>query len=388
MTPPVTREGSTVFFSGHQIARELAPKFNYKKNEAGVSVLVVQDVAVFRSGTFADSMGFVTSWESIHIDQFVAHFEMLKNRNIFADVPVRDGHPGFLISGQEGNGKVVGYHTSLRAEERISLHDGNPYTYLIAEYEILDPEAQEKIGSGLWRSLSAEVGRYVTNDGAEFWPVYWGVAYVDIPAVEGLKGFSKNGTRYIIEEESVGNTTNTANLVPELPAPPSPPATEGAHSAPVQPFVFRIGGDETSDFAAVQSYVTGLEAEAEGLRQFRTETIEAGRASFVDSLAASGRILASQVPGLNDFARTLSDEQFTAWRGSMELAPPSPVLANYTSSGDTEPPVTGAVDAATVRSDTLRSVIKQHQRAGLPSDKIKATNSYKELIALDPTFTL
>lgn len=394
MPPPVVREDSTMFFSGYQIAKELSPKFNYKKNDAGASVLVVQDVAVFRSGTFADSMGLVATWEPIHIDQLVAHFEMLKNRNIFADVPVRDGHPGFLVSGQEGNGKVVGYHTSLRAEERISLHDGNPYTYLIAEYEILDPEAQEKISSGLWRSLSAEVGRYVTNDGAEFWPVYWGVAYVDIPAVEGLKGFS-NGTRYIIEEESVSNA-KTVNK-PELPAPPTDPPTGGelptggtgvVRSGERSPFVFSIGGNETSDFAAVQSYVAALESEVEGLRQFRAETVEAGRNLFVESLASSGKLLASRLQDAKRFAQMLSDEQFAAWKAIMEAAPANPILGNYDSSGGSEPTPTGAVDAAAERAATLRGIIKQHQRAGLSADKIKMTNSYKELAALDPTFTL
>ena len=394
ITKPTSREGGTVFFSGHQIAKELSPKFTYKKNDSGQQVLLVQDVAVFRSGTFADSMGMVNTWEGIHLDQLVAHFDMLRSRNIFPDVPVRDGHPGFFLSGTEGNGKVVGYHTGLRTEERTSLHDGNQYTYLIAEYEIIDPEAQEKIHSGLWRSLSSEVGRYVTNDGAEFWPVYWGVAYVDIPAVEGLKGFS-NGTRYIIEEESVSNA-KTVNK-PELPAPPTDPPTGDelptggtgvVHSGERPPFVFSIGGNETSNFAAVQSYVTALESEVEGLRQFRTETVEAGRNSFVESLASSGRLLASQLPDTKQFAQTLSDEQFAAWKATMEAAPANPILANYDSSGGSEPTPAGAVGVAAERAATLRGIIKQHQRAGLSADKIKATNSYKELATLDPTFTL
>lgn len=393
------RTAATMFSVG-DIARELTPKKYFKKGDAaGSQVLVLEDVAVFRSGTFRDSMGYQMTWEDIHIDQMVAYFDMLRARNIFADVPIRSGHPGWLVSGTDGTGKVVGYHTSLRAEKRTSTHDGQEYYYLIAAYEIIDPAAQEAINTGLWRNRSAEVGTYVTNNDAEFWPVYQGVAYVDIPAVEGLNGFSKqNNISFMMEEGSMSDTTTpqapVAPQAPALPAPvttashsaPAAPETTAApvaqHAAPTQVQMFSINGQQTSDFAAVQSHITALEL-------FQRETIEQSRADFVKGLVTGNKVLATQEEGLVAFCKTLDDTQFAAWKASMETTPVQPILGTYGAPQGTEAQVTGApVDAAADALAVDKAVVQQHKRANMAADKIKATASYKRVIAADPQFVL
>ncbi len=396
---------SSMMFSVGDIAKGLAPKLTFSKNEAGDTVLTVSDVAVFRSGSFEDSMGRRNTWERMHLDSMASNYNMLRSRNILADVPVRSGHPGFLVSGQEGNGKVVGYHNGLTVENRESTHDGNNYDYLIASYEILDPEAQKAIKSGLWRNRSAEVGTYITNDGAEYFPVYFGVAYVDIPAVEGLNGFSKsNSNTRIIEEESMSADQQVITPVaPTLPTAPVVPAVPevSAHSAPAvapaveepvvaaQPVVkhsqengvmsFALEGKQVQDYAAVQQHISVLEA-------FRKETIEAARVEFVNGLVNDGKILASNTDSTVEFAKSLSEDQFIAWQAAQVVAPVNPVL------GKVDQFRVGSASAEEAVKDDqveiLRGTVQQHRRAGKSPESIKEMASYKKLVALDPDFTL
>lgn len=401
-----TAKTSSMMFSVGDIALGLAPKMSFAKDPSGNDVLSVDDVAVFRTGSFEDSMGRRNLWERTHLDSMVSNFAMLKDRNIFADVPIRSGHPGWLIVGTEGNGKVVGYHKSLRVETRQSTHDGNSYDYLIASYDIIDPEAQQAIKSGLWRNRSAEVATYVTNDGAEYFPVYFGVAYVDIPAVEGLNGFSKNNhnTRIIEEERMSADQQVVIPVAPKLPtalaAPPAPevlahaaPASAAAAPEPVvnaQPvanyalagetLLFTIEGNKVQDYMAVQRHIEVLES-------FRSETIEGVREDFVKRLANDGKILASHLEATVAFAKGLNAEQFTAWQATQEVAPVNPILGKI----DQFSAPTGGDALAVPKDDQitiLAGTVRQHKRAGKSDDMIKGTASYKKLMSLDPEFTL
>lgn len=352
----------------------IAPKF-YRK--AGSSSLFVDDVAVFRSGTFRDSMGYQSTWESMHINQIITNWEHLVNNKLFTDVPVRDGHPGWLISGMEGNGKVIGYHTSLKSERRKAPHDDTEYDYLIAGFEITDPQAQQNIENGTWRNRSAEIGTYTSNAEAEYWPVYMGVAYVDIPAVEGLKFQSPNGARlyaissdvaFTSKENSVG--TDSTQTTPTPPAQQTLPFGDGA-----QPHVFSINGRQVSDYSAVQSHINALE-------KFQAETQEQNRRNFVSKLASDNKILASHIEGQTAFALGLTPEQFTAWCGTWDNATAVPAVSNVantvTNSGNEAQ--TGEA-AKSEEFSILHDVIRAHKMAGTPVAQIKETAGYKKLIA-------
>lgn len=362
------RGNAALLFAGN-MARHIEPTV-YRKDSG---VLVVQGQPVFRSGTFRDSMGYQQTWEPLHMDQMAAHFEMLRNRGLFSDIPVRDGHPGFIARGMPGNGKVVGWHTGLVTRE-LESHTGQKETFLLADYEITDPDARAAWENGTFRNRSSEVGEYTTNDEATFWPVYMGFAFVDIPAVEGLNsvsGFSQSasGRQYtILRESTVTGSTGT-------------PQTSGGNP-PQVPTIglqqFSINGAPTSDPLAVQAHITSLET-------FRSETLQSGRHSYVDGLATAGRILATQVDGFKAFATGLSDEQFAAWRTAMDVAPVVPALGLHGAPAQQSTP--GAPEDAKVVAevDTLRNIVSMHSARGASPEEIKGLNSYKRLVALDPS---
>src|SRR6187431_2077742 len=167
-----------------------SPAKSYAK-EGDSDKLILERVPIFRSGTFADSRGEVSEWDPLHIHQMVDNFTLLYSRSIFSDVPIRKHHRdwGGIFSGTPRNpmDELMGYMTNLQSAPGVSPADNQQYEYLLADFELIHEEAVKNVKSGLWRNLSAELSTYVTNTNAEYFPTIMGVAYVDIPAVEGLK---------------------------------------------------------------------------------------------------------------------------------------------------------------------------------------------------------
>jgi hypothetical protein len=358
--------------------------------------LVMEGVAVFRTGTFADSMGRENTWEAMHLNQMVTNWDHLRGNKTFEHVPVRDGHPGWIVNGQKGNGKVVGWHTNVRVEEMESPTDGVKYHYLIADYEILDEDAKRDINSGLWRNRSSEIGTYLTNNQAEHWPVYMGVAYVDIPAVEGLNfsasqagGFTPRV--YVMfdnnKEKNVGDNPSAAPAQGGTPeaAPAASTSQHAAPAAPAQPFKFSVNGSETTDFAAVQAHITSLEA-------FRTETTKTNRENFVTALGAANKIPATQLDKFKAHVGSMTTEQFTAFQelyGDMEVPA---LLAQHatpaSNEGGSSPAQHTAAQGQATEITILRERVAMHKGAGASKATIEKTESYKRLVALDPSYTL
>ncbi len=364
----------------------------YKKDNGN---LVMEGVAVFRTGTFRDSMGYQNTWESLHMKQMIDNFNHLKSSGVFDDVPVRDGHPGWLINGIAGNGRVVGWHTSLRSESIKAPHDGVEYDYLLADYEILDEDAKRDIASGLWRNRSSEIGTYLSNAEAEFWPVYMGVAYVDIPAVEGLNfSASQAGApapKVYVMFDSSSKEKNVGDTPPAAPSQGSqPPAGTQQHgapaapAAPAQPFMFTIGGAQVSDYAAVQAHISSLES-------FRDETTKTNRENFVKALVAGNKIPATKLDAYTKHVSAMSAEQFSNFQdlyGDMEV----PSLLGQHGGGvanDGKPSVQhSAEQGSDARKMILTERVRMHSAAGTPKATIEKMDSYRELIALDPSFRL
>lgn len=334
-------------------------------------VLVYERTPVFRSGTFRDSMGYQNTWEEIHMSQMVDNFNHLKDSGIFADVPVRDGHSGWLISNMPGNGVTVGWHTKLVVEELESPIDGNKYHYLLADYEITDPRAREQIANGTWRNKSAEIGGYLTNAEAEFWPVYQGFAYVDMPAVEGLKfNASQNNTGqrlYVMMGKGFSvSGTSTGN---DFVRPPQ---------------AFSLNGVPTTDVVAVQNHINTLEA-------FQRETAAANRSNYVSGLASANKITVHQVAGLQAFAAGLNEEQFKAFQASYDSAPVVPGLANHAAGTVTNANNEGQQTQEQKDQDQYaiwRGIVDMHRKSGQSAETIKGSDSYKKLIAAGQTVEL
>jgi hypothetical protein len=377
-----------------------------KKNEKGVQALIIEGKPIFRSGTFSDSMGFEHTWEPLHMTQMLDHYTLLSNREIFADVPVRKGHAdwGGIFSDPVRNAmdELIGYLGNLRVEKRTNPTDGVEYDYLLADLEILDEEAQKKINSGLWRNVSAEISGYRTNANAEYWPVMMGLAYVDLPAVEGLKAqHSKSNHNFslILEDDQMDPVTGTqpapaAPKVPEVPkvvahsAPVAdPPAPTVAPKKENEPFEFTIGGNKSTNFQAVQSYISGLETRNTALETFKKETIDAGKVSFVKGLVSSNRISAPQEAAYLEYAQSLVDPaQYDAWRKLEESKSPLTLLSRQGVGFSGSPEDVIEHDAAGDQIESLKGIISMHQAGGMSRERIEETDTYKALKVLDKDF--
>lgn len=371
-----------------------------RKNESNeeVPTLIVEGKAIFRSGTFSDSMGFEHTWETLHVNQMVDHDALLRGRGVFEDIPVRKGHPDFgdIFGGSPRNAmdELIGYMTNLRTEERVNPTDGNTYTYLLADLEILEENAIKNIKSGLWRNVSAEISTYVTNGNAEYWPVMFGVAYVDIPAVEGLKSqHSKAANQFsiILEEDMTQPKTPSVEDDKSKAAPTTDRADHSkTPAAPEKKFEFSIGGKTTTDFAAVQSHIVSLETQVKDLASFQSETIEAGKVAFVKGLVEANKIPASSEEAYVNYAKSLTNhDQYEAWRALEETKPAMSITAHQAAGFSTSPDESHEQTDQEARIDTLRGIVAQHQaNPRMKREAILESASYKELKTLVPEFTL
>jgi hypothetical protein len=358
------------------------PRKYKKKNAEGHSVLVVEREAVFRSGTFRDSMGYQNTWESIHMQQMLANYNYLVANNLFKDVPVRDGHPGFLINGQPGMGKNVGWHTGLEIETLAAPHDGVEYDYVFASFELLDPAAIAAYESGLFRNRSAEIISYASNAEAEFWPVYAGFAFVDIPAVEGLN-FSRDPSTprdhsrvlVMFDKEIPAMTAPLQGA----PAPTDRPALGGPANAP---HVFSVNGQPVTDYSAVQRHITVLETA-------QREAQAAGREAFVKDLSDRGVILATAVDHFNALAVQLDQTGWELFCKGYEGAGTSSIVAQHASPASgvggtlaSNGAATGGPQAVQAQEiEDAKQVVAAFRAASMKPDQLKATPSYKKLVA-------
>lgn len=416
---PDARRSVGLFSTGLTVT-DHKPKIAFGKGTKSEKlVLQITDMPVFRSGTFRDSMGYQHTWENIHIDQMVMHYSHLRDSQVFADVPVRKGHGSFLGDPMDS---LIGWHTGLRAETMTSSHDGKEYHYLLASYEIFDEAAAKHVEDGDWRNRSSEVGFYLTNSEAEYWPVYQGFAYVDIPAVEGLNGFSKavqsrSNFSMMIEQEvdgmavdnsnsGGGGTTATPPAGDQPPAETTPPAAPAApeatpaegeqptqqaaatpatqpaapvetqHAAPQATQSFRVNGQPVSDFAAVQAHIDMLETA-------NVEREKVVRGDFIKSLAKDGKISAVQIDDLTNHAQGLSPESYASWAKSYDSVPVSGLFGQYgTSGGDgTTTPEGAQAPAAASEIQTLEGIVALHSRTMTP-EALEKTPSFQKLQGL------
>lgn len=359
--------------------------------ERGENKVLEVERAVFRSGTFRDSMGDQQTWGVEDLNLFVQHFNLLQSNGVMPRVPIRKGHRSF--SGTANMDGLIGWVTGLRVERKKAAIDGNEYDVLYAKGEILDPIAQQKVSSGLWSNRSSEVGRYTDNNDVTYGPVFMGYAYVDFPAVERLDEFSKqpeNANVSILMEEVMSNV--------QLPPKPS-----GGENGPALQ-AFSLGGKVSTDPVEIQSYINSLEADktaaeagktaAEGqIAEFaarEAERVLAERDGFVDSLVTEKKILETGAPGLKEFARSLNPEQYTAWSAAQSGLPVHSLLEDHgnQSTGGQPGGAADTRDDAQKAFETAALVVKNLQMAGVKEDAIKAGPHFAACIAHDPQYTI
>lgn len=333
-------------------------KYEFFTTDRGTTI--VKHVAVFRSGQFKDSMGEQRTWTPEQIETMAANFTLLKSADILPNVPVRQDHSWSVKD-------VVGYFVSVTAEKT------GEFTTLFADIEFTVDEAFQKFSNGTFRSRSAEVGMYEDNTGVQHWPVIMGVAFVDLPAVEGLHR----------KQFNLSDSTKE-HVVSDTP----------------KPFLFKIAGQETSDYAAVTAHIAAIEkanheltAERDGLKgenealtarvstleAFAKESTTAARHGFIESLGTDGKVLASQVAGLKSLVDTMNDEQYEAFKSLYANAPKLTLL--HAHAGGTDTPQADQAQAAG-EVEILKERIAMFKRSGMSDDKIAKTPTAKKLAAL------
>lgn len=391
---------------------------NVRSRETDRGTHLIEGVRIFKAGTFADSMGIVRTWEESHLEQMAFHYNLLKEGEIFPNVPVRADHTKSVQS-------VVGYFDAI-------YRDPEDPTFLAADIEFTEPDAFQKWERGTFRSRSCEIGMYETNEESAYWPVVMGLAFVDIPAIEGLYGkgstvppqssegdkgratfnFSqqlqddnkenpevdhetfKKACEYAQALDDWSRAATYAQAVDDWVAAADYAAALDAHQAQgaalgltadhsrgnLPPATFRVNGQQTADPGQVQTHITALE-------EFQRETIETGRREFVDSLAQSGRIAATQVDSMQALVQTMNGEQFAAFQKSYEGAAPASLFGHYGDQGQGGDPAGGGGGAPTQVSEieTLEEIVANHRRAGKTPEQIEKLSSFQKLQTLKTT---
>lgn len=350
-------------------AGKLLAGYRTSSGEGGTTV--VHDVPVFKAATFKDSMGIQRTWTTDHLAQMVFHFDMLRSRGILPNVPHRADHWG-------GVDNICGYIVGLRVADDL----------LLADLEFTDPDRLEKLRNGTYRSRSLEVGMYETNNEEVYYPVVIGLAFVDLPAVEGLYSsgnspvhcFAAPGLNLTPPKETTtvfkftlaggAQTEDAAAAQAYITALEAQVAAHGA----VKPFVFRIGGGEVADPAAVQAHIDAIE-------KATADAEVASRTAYVKALAEGDapKIGAPMVEPLTTVALALDAAGFAQFKAGYDAAPALGILAKHgAQDGDKgktdEDPRAAAFAIAKEQVEHLR-------RSGLSEEAIANTDPGKTVAA-------
>ena len=350
---------------------------------------VVTGKRVFRVGQFRDSRGRQVEVSPDDLAAMVANFYALKATHL-PNVPIRRDHSETVTN-------VMGYYTDLST-------DG---TYLYADFEITEPEDIAKYERGTYRSVSIEIGSYTTNDGQKYEPVVLGLAFVDLPAVEGLFTLHQEDidTMSEITQEDLdaavayalacGYAQALADAEPSdeqvqfalacgyAQADVDVRAEFAANDTERPPFKFTLaGGDITTDYSAVQAEL----AELKIARVAQAEQKQLFRSAFVDDLVRDNKIPAPMATQLKALAATLTDEQYAAFAATYEQAPALSMFANH---GDSGGGSTGATVGATPGANStaveiahLEKVVAFQREGGISDASLEQLPSYKRLIQL------
>jgi hypothetical protein len=188
--------------------------------------VTIPDVDVLKTGEF-NGLALVDGDLSAMVERFAA----LRD-NVFA--------PPFRLDHSWSIRDVVGWFDALETYRRVDESDGVEKTYLkstirvTGSIDVTVDQVLSAIKRGALNPRSSELGYYRTNAGIEYPMVFYGAAFVDIPAVEGLGGvkLSKrpepgrvvnlNTEREPAMSEQTTETTPAATPATEAPATTSP----------------------------------------------------------------------------------------------------------------------------------------------------------------------
>lgn len=149
------------------------------------------------------------------LEAMVDRFAMLRDGGVFVP-PFRLDHSWSILS-------VIGWIEELETYSRVDETDGVSKLFLRGDVRITGSVDYEPavlvaaIKRGALRPRSSELGYYVTNQGTELPLVFYGCAFVDIPAVEGLAPVELSRTSLSVPHKITNLSTpeGSASMDPE-----------------------------------------------------------------------------------------------------------------------------------------------------------------------------
>lgn len=210
----------------------------------------VKGLRVFKTGPLKDSKGRERTWSREDLEQMVANFSLLRSKNILPNVPVRENHSRDV---RMVGGYFAGLSVSVDTDER-----GNHF--LEADIDFTEPEMQARYERGTYRNRSIEIGAYETNTGEIYFPVVLGLAFCDIPAVEGL--YAAALSAYESNEKPEIMVYAPVNGADASGKPPAPPAQKSAQfDSVITSLQSILQGEENPDGQnALQKVIQAVEA--------------------------------------------------------------------------------------------------------------------------------
>lgn len=232
-----------------------------------------------------------------------------------------------------------------------------------------------------------------------------GLAFVDIPAVEGLYRIADTGDTHMSKtpeeiaaeveaqaaaakakaeadeaeaqakadadaaaaQKALDDAADAALAEADAAAKAAGRQLVSAHSGgQVQAHTFRVAGADVNDFAKVQEHIQNLET-------FRTDTINATRTGFIDGLVATNVLPAPQADQFRKLIPDFSNDQFEAFKAGFEGMPTANIFGKHDVAQHS------TADARTDRISVLEGIVQSHRYRGATEAQIQETSSFKEL---------
>jgi hypothetical protein len=388
----------------------------------------VKGLRIFKTAKgLKDSKGRAKDWSREDLEQMVANFHLLREKNILPNVPVRENHSRDVK-------QIGGYFSNISVSTTPDL-TGN--FFLEADLDFTEPDMQAKYERGTYRNRSIEIGAYETNEGEIYFPVVLGLAFCDIPAVEGLyeaalssysadnkpeimvyapdNGADASGNtatsapktaatfdRVITELNSVltglGENPDAQNAVQKViqavealkgataqTATPAPTNASGDEMPETFKFTLdgsdiEIAGDDQTR-RVIETLYSKTTEQATQIAEFienQRQAAEKARVAAVDSWLHDKKITPAEVDAQKAYVKTLTDEQFTAHAALTTGRPDLAFTVANPASGDGTPDESRE---AQIREHTQTLEMLKH--AGMSPEKLAVSKPAKALAALN-----
>ena len=312
----------------------------------------VKGLKVFRTGTFKDSKGRQMSWSHNDLAQMVTNFQTLKGNGLFKDIPVRRDHSNSIDS-------VIGYVSDVRI-------DGD---FLSVDFEFTEPDAVDKYRRGTFRARSAEIAPFETNgaDPQLYFPTFWGFAFVDVGAVQGLYRTHtseepvSDTAKFRIRQVETADYAAVQAYIDEL---------ETAAAKGPELHTFHLPTGDTTDYAAVQAWV-------DTVQKAHDDLLIEQRSDFVKTLVKDNKMLASVQDATIEFVKGLSPDQYATWQKTTEAL--APIAAFNTVGGHGNGGKNDEQNAEAQIIEDHKDTVAMHRRSGMPEEALAQTESFQFL---------